>query len=108
MTMQTSNVRLVLELCLVKPRPIFLLGSSNNLGEGQNLAPFRQKRKAVSNVILMEEKVVASWSFADFVFGKDGFFKIDLRWRFLPKKKGEVQEVPTTKTIAKSVLRLLS
>lgn len=92
----------------MKPRPIFLLGSSNNLGEGQNLAPFRQKRKAVSNVILMEEKVVASWSFADFVFGKDGFFKRDLRWRFLPKKKGEVQEVPTTKTIAKSVLRLLS
>jgi hypothetical protein len=85
--MQTSNVRLVLELCLAKPPPIFLLGSSNNLGKGQILAPFRQKRKAISNVILMEGKV-ASWSFADFVFGKDGFFKIDLRWQFLQKKRG--------------------
>jgi hypothetical protein len=56
----------------------------------------------------MEEKVVASWSFADFVFGKDGFFKIDLRWRVLKKKGGEIHEVPTTKTIAKYVLRLLS
>ncbi len=88
MTMQTSNVRLVLELCLAKPPPIFFLGSSNNLGKGQILATFRQKRKAISNVILMEGKVVASWSFADFVFGKDGFFKIDLRWRFLQKKIG--------------------
>jgi hypothetical protein len=99
MTMQTSNVRLGLELCLVKPPPIFLFGSSNNLGEGQNLAPFRQKRKAVSNVILMEEKVVASLSFADFVFGKDGFFKIHLRWRFLQKKRGKFKRYPQQKPL---------
>jgi len=47
----------------------------------------------------MEEKVVASWSFGDFVFGKDGFFKIDLRWWFVQKKRGKFNRYPQQKPL---------